>query len=255
MKIGICGDQSTFALAKQNIFSYAEPSIQLYRNKDSETLKTMRKETEMTGITIDGFNNFFSGDISIYEDSIDKLKEYSIKNFEIASYFGSEYLVIGSGRSRAIKDGMNKEECEDKFTDIISSLADIAKKYNLKLIIEPLNYKETNFINTLDDGISICRKINHTNVGFLVDFFHFFINGESLREFDKLKPGELSHIHLARPNVDRDAPISEDLPIISSWANKLKEIGYDGRVSLECLWKYGFENSVKSASEVLKTFL
>ena len=254
MKLGICCESDNFELAKQIGFDYAEPSIQPFRAYDEKTLNEIKKKTEDIGFEIDGFKNFFSGDISLYDNSLEFLVSYAEINFEVSRLFNCDYNVVGSGKSRSIPEGMERSKAEHIFMNVINAIAEKGKEYGVKLYIEPLNYGETNYINTLKDGIEFKRRLNNDNVGCLIDFFHFFKNKEDLSELDMLNPGELTHVHLARPNDDRDAPIKEDAPVIKQWADKLKEIGYSGRVSLECVWRKGLNNSGKEALEQLQLF-
>lgn len=254
MKIGICVGEDIFKLAKDNGFAFAEPSIQLFRNLDKTRLSEVKKKTEDSGITVDGYNGFFGPDVSLYRDTFESLTDYSLRNLEICAYFNSSYFVIGSGRARSFTEDTDIEKAKERFMKLVDWIGTKAKEYNTEIYIEPLNYNETNYINTLKEGVEFCRSLNNSNVGALVDLFHFYKNGESLDDFDILKPGELKHVHIARPDPDRDAPIRADEKAVSIWANRLKQIGYDGRVALECLWKYGYEHSIKEAGEVMGIF-
>ena len=121
----------------------------------------------------------------------------------------------------------------------------IPSKYNSQLLLSRFSF---GVLQMKTDNISNCETIVYDA------WKSIYKNGEDLNDLNKLRPGELKHVHLARPNPDRDAPIKEDYNVLMVWANKLREIGYTGRVSLECLWKYGFENSVKEAGEQMKVF-
>jgi sugar phosphate isomerase/epimerase len=109
-------------------------------------------------------------------------------------------------------------------------------------------------INTIADGIRIKRAVDRKNLGCLVDFFHAYSNGEDLSSLDELRPGELIHAHIARPNPDRGNPGEEDLPVLIAWRDKLREIGYDGRLSVECVWKPDFDSAAAETAKVMKIF-
>lgn len=254
MRLGICCGTDNFSLAKNVGFDYAEPPIAPLQNYDKTLLTETKKLVDDIGFSIDGFNNFFPGSISIYNDAFDTIIDCAKRNFEIASMFQSGYLVIGSGRSRSIPSDFSKEKAEYIFSNIVDTIANLGKQCGIRIFIEPLNYNETNYINTLKDGIQFKRSLNNDNVGCLVDLFHFYKNKEDLNDFDLLYPGELTHVHIARPNDDRDAPIKEDYEALKIWADKLKDINYNERISLECLWKKGMENSIREAYEQLTVF-
>ena len=107
-------------------------------------------------------------------------------------------------------------------------------------------------INTFEQGLALCRAAGVGNLGCLVDLYHFYKNGEDLSVFDDLEPGDLRHVHLARPDEDRRAPTEADAETLKLWAEKLKASGYDGRVSLECIWGDDFGGEAKTAAKILK---
>ena len=60
-------------------------------------------------------------------------------------------------------------------TENLKPIADYAAEHNIKLAIEPLNRFETDFVNTVDQGLEFCRRVGHDNVGLLLDTFHMNI--------------------------------------------------------------------------------
>lgn len=140
-----------------------------------------------------------------------------------------------------------------QFVRVLNVCGEIAGKHGMTLAVEPLNVHETNFINTVADGIEICTLANNENVKCLVDFFHVYRNGET---FDAVKnsKGMLCHAHIARPNPDRRAPIMADISECSAWAEALKACGYTARISLEAIFAPDFEQAILEARPVLDVF-
>ncbi len=251
---GVCCGAAGIKAAADAGLGYIEPALNQMRSLDDEKLDAIRREAEAAGVPAAGFNCFFGGEIMLYKTDRDEILGYAEHNFKVAQRLGGSYCVIGSGRSRAVPDDMDRAAAEDAFCSIVSAMGKIAAKYGLELVIEPLQTAETNFINTLSDGLRISRRIGAENVGCLVDFYHFYQNGEDLSEFDSLEPGKLRHVHIARPNADRGYLREEDSKTLSAWAEKLKKTGYDGRISLECTWGGDFAAEVKTAARMLELF-
>lgn len=53
---------------------------------------------------------------------------------------------------------------------MLGTLGDVAAKYGITVVVEPLQTKETNLINTVAEGIEIVKKVDRPNVKCLADF-------------------------------------------------------------------------------------
>ena len=254
MKLGVCCAENGFSAVGKSGFSYAEIATAFVRGKDNASILELRKRAEENGLTIDGFNGFFTGNISLYNDPIDKILDFSEEAFNAAAVLGASYCVVGSGAYRAVPEGMDREKAYDRFMNLMDHMGKRAAGYGVEVILEPLRKAETNLLNTFSEGLEFCRAIGNPNVGCLVDFYHFFMNGEELSVFDTVKPGELRHVHIARPDPDRGQPKAEDAVVLKEWADALKRAGYSGRVSVECAWKGDFEQGTKEAYANLDAF-
>lgn len=252
IRFGVCCLPESFAAAKNAGLDYAEISMAYLHGKSKAELYEIKQKATDNGLCIDGFNGFFGSGISLYGDPLDLILSYSKENFEIANILGGKYCVFGCGWLRKTPDNADKSETEKRFAYILTQIAELAEKYGVELILEPLCTDETDIINTFEEGLRLCRAADIKNLGCLVDFYHFYKNGEDLSVFDSLKPGEPRHVHLARANDDRAAPTEADRETLTVWAKKLKAIGYDKRISLECRWSKDYENDLMTAAPLLK---
>ena len=251
IEIGVCCLPDNFAAVKDAGLDYVEMSMAYLHDKKSEELKEIKRKSDGLGLSTPGFNGFFGGGISLYNDPLDKILSYCKQSFEIANSFDASYCVFGCGWLRRVPEGADKAETEARFADILCNISNLAAGYGVQIALEPLCYDETDLINTFEEGLNVCRRANVKNLGCLVDFYHFYKNGEDLSVFDTLKDGEPCHVHLARPDADRAAPTDKDKETLIKWADKLNAAGYDGRISLECRWN-DFDNELKTAAAVLK---
>ena len=235
MKIGACTRNIEHSIiAKEIGFDYVELNFSAIAKMSDDKFKDYYAEIERHDIHVEAYNCFFPSDITIYnEDSLENTKKYAQAGFERVSHIGGKIAVIGSAGARSIPDNVDPLFAHKRFSDIIGVCADIADKYNMKVVVEPLNRKETNFIHTVAEGAEISRLSGRSNAGVLVDFYHFFMNEE---KDDGLISSKdiLFHAHMARPNKDRGVPTDEDMPTIAKWAGMLRDIGYDARISMEC---------------------
>ena len=240
IRFGICGGAesvSRFENAAAQKLDYAELNICQLRGFSAQERTEVRSRMAGLGLPVEAFNGMFKKERFFGEAAtpVQELWDAVRLSAEIASDFGAEVIVLGSGKSRAIPEGMEQARAEDRFLAFLDGCAEILRGSAVKIAIEPLRTAETNFINTFRSCVELTDKLGRPEIGPLVDFFHFWSNGEPLADLAPAE-GRLLHAHLARPDTSRGAPKQEDEKILRAWAEELKKTGYDGRLSLECGW-------------------
>lgn len=256
MKLGVCCSIDRWNLLRENGYDYAEFYFANITRAEESDFRKMQETRKAAEIDIEACNGFFPADFCLLGENktpLDTIREYAEKGFYRIKTLGAEIAVVGSGKARNIPENMEKERAEEEFITLLNLLGDLAKKNDIRLTVEPLRYKETNFINTVADGYDISCRTGNDNIGTIADFFHFFCNNETLDIFPKIKD-RLFHTHLARPNLDRKVPTEEDRETCQLWANSLREIGYNGRVTIEAIYGESFEEDIKNAYNVMKMF-
>src|SRR5215471_3471367 len=98
------------------------------------------------------------------------------------------------------------------------------------IAIEPLNRFETHFLNTAADAARLCDEIGHPNVGVLFDTFHANIEEKDVAAGVRTVARHLKHVHVSEN--DRGIPGTGHVPWTAVFG-ALREIGYDGWVSIE----------------------
>lgn len=254
MRIGIAGRPDDWLVAAELGYDYFEENLAPIAEMSDEDFREVRKLPRRTGIKAEAFNCFFGGDVKIYEYPDVWFRDYCTSAFDRAATLGGEIAVIGSAGARSVPGNMSREDAEKRFIDVLRIAGDEAERVNMRVVIEPLNHFECNFINTVPEGADLCRKTGHKAVGTLVDFYHYYVENE--------KPGDLFaardrlwHAHFARSASDRGAPKQEDAAAIASCAEALKNAGYtEGRISLECCWQTNIRVDAKEAFALMEPF-
>lgn len=115
--------------------------------------------------------------------------------------------------------------------DTYPALGAYAVECGTRIILEPLNRKETFCIRQVADAASICRDCNSPGIGVMGDFYHMFFEETSdLGAF--ISGGSyLHHVHLA--SRTRVLPGQDERQFIDGFRG-LKLIGYQDFCSLEC---------------------
>ena len=203
----------------------------------------------------ESYNGFFPAEIRLTGPDVnyDVIAEHAEKGFKRAAELGGKVTVVGSGGSRNVPEGFDFETAYNQFAKVLGLLGDIAAKYGILVVVEPLRTEETNLINTVAQGIEIVKKVNKPNVKSLADFFHVYKSGETLDAI-RYNDGWLGHLHIARANADRAMPFEEDIPKVQEWAAAVKESGYEGRLSLEGGYTPEFTECVNRTRKIIDCF-
>jgi sugar phosphate isomerase/epimerase len=254
MRFGVCCSARHSDEVAAAGYDYTEANFTSLCGMRDEEFAAVAETYRKAAVPVYSTNCMFPGDLRLYEeDSPEKVRAYAEKGFERVASLGVQVCVVGSGAARRVPAHLTREEAEERFSAILALLGDLAAPYGIRLAIEPLNFAETDMVNTVADAVRLAERSGRDNVGALVDFFHFFMVGE---QDDGLQCAgkRLFHVHLARANADRQMPKEEDRPTVEKWAGMLKEIGYDGAMSLEGGFGSDFAATITALRPMLELF-
>jgi sugar phosphate isomerase/epimerase len=162
---------------------------------------------------------------------------------------GSQYIVFGSGASRIIPEGFDREKAKSQHIEVTRKMAPLAEKYGITIAVEPLNRGETNFINSLAEGVEIIDAVKSQRVRLLCDIYHMLKEDEPAGEI--IKYGKhIVHCHIAEKEKRTPPGVKGDdfRPYLSA----LKKIGYKGGLSIECFEYTDFDSETKKGIAVLQ---
>ncbi len=162
---------------------------------------------------------------------------------------GSSYIVFGSGGARHIPDGFDRNKAKQQHIELVKQMAPLAEKHGVTIAIEPLNRKETNFINSLAEGVEIVEAANSPRIQLLCDIYHMMVEDEPASEI--VKYGKyIVHCHIAEKEERTPPGVKGD--DFRPYLGALKQIGYQGGLSIECFKYDDFDKQIKTGLEVLK---
>jgi D-psicose/D-tagatose/L-ribulose 3-epimerase len=143
-------------------------------------------------------------------------------------------LVAGPGYSSVGRAGAETPRARAKqWAAVVKGfqiLAAYAQSRGVSLAIEPLNRFETDFLNTIDQSVALCKAIGASNVGIHFDTFHMNIEEKFLPKAI-LRAGKwLKHVHAC--GSDRGTPGGDHTDWLGIVA-ALRKIGYDRAVVIE----------------------
>lgn len=157
-------------------------------------------------------------------------------------------VILGLIRGR-IPDGVKPTLARRWACDAIRRAADKSARDGLRLVIEPINRYETNFLQNVEETLAFLEEVDRPNVGILADTFHMNIEDASLPESFQSAGRALFHVHVADSN--RWAPGCGHLDF-AEVLGALQRMRYPGYVSVECLPKPDPESCPRIAIATLR---
>ena len=154
---------------------------------------------------------------------------------EMAESLGATRLVIPSAASAQY----TLADYEQVYANLREA-GDIAKPHNIALMVEFT--RNSRLINNVRTSLDVVRTVNHPNIRFMLDVYHFWAGPSKFEDLDLIQPGEIHHVHFAdtprQPPVevaeqkDRAFP-GEGIAPLQKILNRLVELGYNRALSLE----------------------
>jgi sugar phosphate isomerase/epimerase len=236
--LGVCSSLDNAEILKNAGFGYIEAGVRWYLvpTESDEKFAANFAAFKKSALPIYSCNGFLPGSLkSTGADAVhDEILDYAEVAFRRGQQSGIKIIVFGSGGSRSIPEGFDAGQGRKQFVSLLKRMGPIAQKYDVTVVIEPLNKKECNFINSVSEGADIARQVGHPNIKVLADFYHMMRENEGPESI--LKAGaDLRHCHIAELNGRTPPGVNGD--DFTGYFRALKTIGYKGRISIECGWK------------------
>lgn len=255
IELGVCTHFTNAGMLAEHGYDYLEPSVGglLMPDKSDEEFNEVLEQALQSDLPLLACNGFIPGRLkSVGPEAVhQEILEFAETAFRRGQQIGVRYIVFGSGGSRRVPDGFPKQEALQQFAALGAAMAPLAAKYNIVVVLEPLNHNECNLINSLAEGATIVEAVNHPNFRLLADIYHMMMDDEGPDQI--LKYGHLiEHTHIAEKE-GRAAPgtFNEDF---SPYFEALKQVGYRGMMSVEARWD-DMETQAATAIDALKTQL
>lgn len=236
--LGVCTSFDNAPLLRSQGVDYIEESVQrfLVPLEAEEVFQEKLQALKTAGMEITACNSFLPGKLKCVgpDARLRDILQYAETAFRRARSAGIKIIVFGSGSSRRIPDGYSKEETERQFVSLLQKMGPLAETYDVVVVLEPLRRAETNFLNSVSEGLGIVRKVNHPSIRLLADFYHMMQEEEGPDAI--LKAGStIHHCHIAE-KVKRTPPGTQG-DDFRPYLQALKQAGYNGGISIECRWE------------------
>lgn len=149
---------------------------------------------------------------------------------DAAANFGAP-AIIGSMQGRWGGD-VSRDAAKASLRDALEALGKHAGHRGTMLLYEPLNRYETNLCNTLGEAGELLSGLATDRVKVLADLFHMNIEEDDMALAIRANARWIGHVHLADSNR---RPASLGHTDFAAVATALRDVGYSGYISTECL--------------------
>lgn len=138
-------------------------------------------------------------------------------------------IVFGSGGARTIPEGADASAARARFAQSLRIARDAARRYDLRMLLEPLNRGESNLINSLTEAAAFLDEYAIDGVTLVADLFHMMLENEPLSVLAELGP-RIGHAHIT--DTGRTPPGQGDWPL-ADFIEALRGAGYEGSITIE----------------------
>jgi sugar phosphate isomerase/epimerase len=231
-EFGWCRGIEDAALLQRAGFDFIECTVVSLKLEDEREFAEQLPRFLESPLPVKAFNVLFPGDLKVVGPEADpaRIRRYLEKAVGAMERIGAATVVFGSGRSRSLPEGWDRTRGEHQLAELLQWASLELDGTGITLAIEPLNTKESNIINSVDEGVQFAKLINHRAIRVLADFYHMDEEKEPLETLVRNKDW-LAHIHLA--DTGRRAPGTGQYPY-APFTSLLRESGYQGMISAEC---------------------
>jgi D-psicose/D-tagatose/L-ribulose 3-epimerase len=152
---------------------------------------------------------------------------------DLADVLGTD-IVMGplysaTGRAEAVPKAVYRRQWRTVRAHL-QTICDYAGSHGKVICLEPLNRFETDFLNTVDQGLQMIREVNRPALKLLLDTFHMNIEEKNPAAAIRRAGRHVGHFHASAS--DRGTPGNDhvDWPGV---AQALRDIRYSGAVVIE----------------------
>jgi 2-keto-myo-inositol isomerase len=204
------------------------------KTKSTAELKDLFDESGLAPLSINSIEHVTFRDRPAY----DSIKQQCENLSRIAADVGCPCIVVVPGRLP--QGGAARENVVAESVKVLTELCDIAAAHNVSLAFEFLGQTDCS-VQTLDLAAEIVRQVNRSDLGVVIDSFHFYAGNSTFDMIESLDPQLIDIFHI---NDAEDLPRTQlqdshrllpglgILPLKQMLAS-FRKIGYDKVASVE----------------------
>ena len=250
MRFGCCGGIADAPLIRDAGFDYIElPVGALMSATDDAAFRRIMENVATFGIPVEACNVFIPATLKITGPQVERapLWQYAATALQRMGEIGVRVCVFGSGGARSIPEGFDRAQALDQLSAFLDHVQETSARYGVRVVIEPLNRKESNVFNSVGESDTFNVGRGLTGIDVLADLYHISVEGESY-DGTVAAGDRLRHVHVA--DADRSAPGEGAATDYAGFFHTLRTIGYAGTISIEARWKATVGAELRGTAEI-----
>lgn len=215
----------------------------------------IRDSAAQAGIEISGIHWVLVQADGMYLTSPDaatrtRTADYFCELVHFCADIGGRVIVVGSPKQRSLLPGVTPDQAWTWATDVFRPSVKVASERGVTICFEPLPAEDTNFINTAAEAVRFTQQLASPNFKVILDVRAMSWEDKPIAQVIRESKGEFAYVHANDKNLKGPGFGDVDFRPIAA---ALKEVGYDGTVSVE-VFKYdeGAEVIATKSLEYLK---
>lgn len=195
-------------------------------------IDTYRHQVERSGLKVIGLHSLFydQPDLGLFENKDIRAKalNFLVHLSGVCRDLGGRTLIYGGGRNRGT---LSFDRAKSIAIDFCGEYCRRTENYGTSLCFEPLGPNDSDFINSAFEALSIVEAIDHPALRTQLDAKALVENNEVSSDLFQTAKSTLVHFHANEPGLG----ILGETGVVDHriLGGHLKEIGYDGFVSIE----------------------
>jgi sugar phosphate isomerase/epimerase len=235
LRYGIVSDSADVPAICQAGFDYLELRVTEVANPlaiDHQAFSQKRALLAGQPLPAECFCVLFPPTIKVVGPERDEERVHSYLDTALDRFhqLGCKVIVWGSGPARLVPEGFPRSEAWQQFKTTASYAADVCRQYDIVVALEPLQRRETNFLNLAGECLDMADELKRSNVGVTFDVDHWSKEEPDLTAAVHRAGSRILHVHLRDSNGGMPGTGGYDFSRVVAL---LREMRYAGRVSFE----------------------
>lgn len=222
------------------------------------TRAAMRKQAEDHGLQIIGLHWLLAKTTGLHLTTADRAvrertSDYLSDLARACADLGGTVLVFGSPGQRNLESGTTREEGLERAAEVFRRCLPVLEERGVRICMEPLTPKETNFINTCSEALELIERVDHPNFVLHQDVKAMLSETKPIPDLIREFAPHVGHFHVNDGNLlGPGMGPTEYEPILRA----LRETNYSGWVSVEVFdYSPGCETIARESIRYLREVL
>ncbi|SHJ84476.1 Sugar phosphate isomerase/epimerase [Geosporobacter subterraneus DSM 17957] len=232
--LGMNHFRDSFRLAKEIGFDGVELNF-FQRNLIQADALEIAKASEITGVEVAAVCGGYLNWIADFDEEKRHVAVEGVRtSLEYIAHMGGVGLIAPAAYGMYARRFPAKRPLEEDrriLLDSLNRIAESAEKHKVMFYLEPLNRYEDHMINMISEGAAYIDEVGSKQVKLLGDIFHMNIEEDNVIKTMEQYNSHIGYYHLADSNRKLPGLAHTDFKSIF---HKLKELKYNGLLSIEC---------------------